>query len=93
MPTAKIKKRPTAAESEIAHLKAQIAAAPKGKNSWVEEIAGTFANDPIFDEAMALGRKWRKKEPIKTARTKRTLVRGKGASGKGRMCWASASTM
>ena len=29
---------------------------------WWEQISGTFANDPICDEAMRLGRKWRESQ-------------------------------
>lgn len=33
-------------------------AAPSGKRGW-EAIVGTFADDPLYEEAMRLGRKWR----------------------------------
>jgi hypothetical protein len=33
--------------------------APATNKRWVEEVWGAFANDPLFDEAMRLGRKWR----------------------------------
>ena len=77
MTTAQMEKRLTAVEEELAKLKAQIAAATPNPNNWVEAIAGTFANDPIFDEAMRLGRKWRKSEPFKAARSKRFAPRAK----------------
>jgi phage-related baseplate assembly protein len=49
-------------QREIAQLKARLSAIPTKKNNWVERIAGTFANDPIFEEAVRLGRKWRKSD-------------------------------
>ena len=74
MTTAQVESRLTALEQEVARLKAQIAMAPN-TNNWVEEIAGTFANDPIFEEAVRLGRKWRQTEPVKAARSKRSTPR------------------
>jgi hypothetical protein len=29
-------------------------------------MAGTFANDPLFEEAVRLGRRWRQIEPIQS---------------------------
>jgi hypothetical protein len=77
MTTAQVESRLTALEQEVARLKAQIVTATPHANNWVEEIAGTFANDPIFDEAVRLGRKWRQAEPIKAPRTKRSAPRPK----------------
>lgn len=31
---------------------------------WWEEIRGTFRDDPVYDEAMRLGREWRESQPI-----------------------------
>ncbi len=52
----KLEERVAALEVEMAQVKAQIAATTK---PWWEEIAGTFQNDPIYAEAMRLGRKYR----------------------------------
>lgn len=59
MTTAQVELRLTALEQEVARLKAQIAVSPSRGNNWVEKIAGSFANDPVFDDAMRLGRQWR----------------------------------
>ena len=44
-------------EQELAQLKRQIGG--KDERPWWEQIWGTFANDPSFDEAMRLGREYR----------------------------------
>jgi hypothetical protein len=51
-----LKERVAALEAEVARLKEKI----EGPEiPWTEKIAGTFANDPDFEEAMRLGREWR----------------------------------
>lgn len=35
--------------------------AGKAKRGW-KAIVGTFANDPLYDEAMRLGREWRENQ-------------------------------
>jgi hypothetical protein len=51
-------------ESRVACLEGQLAklqAKVDGETtkSWLESIYGAFANDPIYDEAMRLGREYR----------------------------------
>jgi hypothetical protein len=77
MTAAQVETRLMTLEQEVARLKAQIAGTPANPNQWVEEIAGTFANDPTFEEAMRLGRKWRETERGSKPRTKRRASRGK----------------
>jgi hypothetical protein len=67
MTTAEIEKRLAALEAEMASLKSS----PKSKNRWWDKIAGSFAKDPAFDEAMRLGRKWRESENRKSLRRKK----------------------
>jgi hypothetical protein len=43
-------------ENELARLRAVV---EQTGQPWWEQIIGTFANDPIYDEAMRLGRQWR----------------------------------
>jgi hypothetical protein len=54
-----LKQRVEALEAEVARLKARIAASEKTTDPWLEKVWGSFANDPIYDEAMRLGREWR----------------------------------
>lgn len=49
-------------EAEISILKAKVSQIEKDNGSkvpWWEQMAGKFANDPIYDEAMRLGREYR----------------------------------
>jgi hypothetical protein len=54
-----IEQRLTAVEQQLADLKRRLPLRPDGK-SWVEQIAGTFKDDPDFDEIVRLGREFRK---------------------------------
>ncbi len=74
MTTTEFEQRLTAVEQELAQLKAKIASAPS-PNNWVEAIAGSFANDPIFDDAMRLGRKWRDSHRPKSKARAKTIRR------------------
>jgi hypothetical protein len=55
MAGAPLESRVEALETELARLKDQL----KGPVRWWEEI-GTFANDPIYERAMKLGRSYRR---------------------------------
>ena len=67
MTTAEFEKRLTAVEQELAHLKPK----PNSKIHWWDKIAGKFANDPAFEEAMRLGRKWRESQRPKSRISKK----------------------
>ena len=54
-----LKQRVEALEAEMALLKAKVEGATCDTRPWWDKIAGTFANDPIYEEAMRLGREWR----------------------------------
>jgi hypothetical protein len=52
-----LEQRLAAVEAAIAELKQQqIEPAPK---NWVEQITGSFKDDPIFDEVLSYGREFR----------------------------------
>ncbi len=53
-----IEQRLTEVERELAELKQRLPLELDGK-SWVERIAGTFKDDPDFDEIVKLGREFR----------------------------------
>ena len=54
-----LKKRITILEKEVTLLKQKIEKHEKSKEPWWKQIAGTFANDPMHEEAMRLGREYR----------------------------------
>jgi hypothetical protein len=57
MSNTEIEARLIALETEVAQLKAQQQTS--AETPWWEEILGSFANDPAYDEAMQLGRQYR----------------------------------
>lgn len=59
MSNTELENRISVLEKEVAFLKQKIEKDEKSKKPWWEQIAGTFANDPIYDEAMRLGREYR----------------------------------
>ncbi len=76
-----LKDRVAALETEVAHLKAKVDASANERTPWWEQIAGTFANDPIYEEAMRLGREYRKSlRPKPRTRKKRKHVRARHGS-------------
>ena len=54
----KLEDRVAALETEVAELK-RIVGDSNSKEPWWKRIAGTFAGDPAFLEAMRLGREYR----------------------------------
>lgn len=48
-----------ALEAEVARLKNKVEGKEENPIPWWEKISGTFADDPIYDEAMRLGKKYR----------------------------------
>lgn len=59
MAESSLRERVTALEAEVAALKAKIQAAGQTQKDWLDAISGSFANDPIYEEAIRLGREWR----------------------------------
>jgi hypothetical protein len=65
-----LEKRLLAVETDLAQLKKKSGGKEVDDRPWFEKIYGTFANDPLYDEAMRLGREYRestrpKKNPKK----------------------------
>jgi len=54
-----LEKRLTELEKELASLRQKVETMSSSK-PWWERIAGTFQNDPIYERAMKLGRKYRR---------------------------------
>jgi hypothetical protein len=62
MTTQQLEARLATLEQEIAQVKQMLAPTCQSPavQPWWEKIAGSFADDPDFDEAERLGREWRK---------------------------------
>ena len=56
--TSQLEQRVAALEAEVTKLKSQIEAM-QTTQPWWEQIAGTFQDDPMYEEAMRLGRQFR----------------------------------
>jgi len=67
MATESLQDRVSALEAEVAQLKAQL----NQSASWVDKIWGTFANDPLHEEAMRLGKQYRESLRPKARRRKK----------------------
>ncbi len=68
MPRSNLAVRVTALEEEFSALKEQLIT--KDKSNWTDKIFGSFENDPDFDAAMELGRKYRESFRPKPAKAK-----------------------
>ena len=80
MARSNVEVRLTSIEADLASLKQQVRVIAEAKKDWLDEIWGSFANDPLYDEAMELGRKYREslrpkekqKQPVKMSRKRAT---------------------
>jgi hypothetical protein len=61
-----IEQRVATLEAEVMRLKEQVNEAVPSKGDWLDEIFGVFDNDPIYEEAMRLGREYRESLRPKT---------------------------
>ena len=59
MAAVKIEERLAALEAEVARLKAKVEGGGRTSQDWLDTIWGAFANDPVYEEAMRLGREYR----------------------------------
>ena len=62
-------------EERVAKLEKQVAelerkTVQEERKQWLERISGKFANDPLFDRAVELGRKYRESQRPKPAKAK-----------------------
>jgi hypothetical protein len=56
-----LEKRVATLENELAEIKLQIAA--ESRQSWFAHVAGSFKDEPDFDEVLRLGREVRQSDP------------------------------
>ena len=52
--------RVTALETELAQMRQMLSVFVQKKTLWWLKVAGSFENDPTFDEANRLGQEWGK---------------------------------
>jgi hypothetical protein len=72
MAHARLEQRVAALEAEVASLKAKVETPAASKDlPWWERIAGSFEGDPLYEEAMRLGREWRESFRPKPSRRKK----------------------
>jgi hypothetical protein len=55
----KLERRLTVLEAELAEIKKKLGGDKATGHVWLDQIYGSFANDPEYEEAMRLGRKYR----------------------------------
>jgi hypothetical protein len=56
----KLEKRIAALERQVAKLQQQQLSKPSAGRAWLDDLYGKFAGDPVFANAMKLGREYRK---------------------------------
>jgi hypothetical protein len=59
MAVREIELRVTRLEAEMTQLKKQLGHSTPPPGDWLDEIFGAFDNDPVYEEAMRLGREYR----------------------------------
>jgi hypothetical protein len=47
-------------ETELAQMKQMLSSSQPERAPWWLKVAGSFEDDPTFDEAVRLGQEWRK---------------------------------
>ncbi len=52
--------RVEALETELAQMRQMLTQTPPPQAPWWVKVAGSFEQDPTFDEAVRLGQEWRK---------------------------------
>jgi hypothetical protein len=82
MAATEIEVRIKALEDEITDLKERVEKAIPPQRDWLNEIFGVFDNDPIYEEAMRLGREYR--ESLRPKAVRRSSSNAKKKSVKGR---------
>jgi len=60
MATVSIEERIESLEREVELLKSSIEKAGRDEHTWWKTLAGTFKDDPIFDEIAEAGKKYRR---------------------------------
>jgi hypothetical protein len=67
-------------EKTVADLKSHLSNGKKDQQYWWQEIAGSFANDPVFDEVVRLGKQYRDSQVPDYMKKKKKPARKKTAT-------------
>ena len=59
MSPSKVEERLLKLEAEVTQLKLSLLSSANTVKPWWENIVGTFADDPSFEEAISIGREYR----------------------------------
>lgn len=84
MAVRKIEARVAALETQVKELQLKLASATTDSKPWWQEIYGSFANDPMYEEAMRLGREYRESlrpKPAKRSTKSSTKPSAKPSTG------------
>ncbi len=74
--------RVSALEAEITRVKEQLARTAPAQGDWLDEIFGVLDHDPIYEEAMRLGREYRESLRPKAVRKPARKATKKTAKGR-----------
>ncbi|GBF80797.1 hypothetical protein [Aphanothece sacrum] len=55
-----LEQRVSTLETELSEVKQKLAESSTPKSPWWLKVAGSFEQDPTFDEVVKLGQEWRK---------------------------------
>lgn len=55
-----LEERVATLEIELAKMKQALSDSRQGKTAWWLKVAGSFEDDPTFDEAVRFGQEWRR---------------------------------
>lgn len=59
-PSLRLEARVATLEVELAQMKQMLSGIVINEDPWWLKVAGSFENDPTFDEAVNFGQEWRK---------------------------------
>ena len=77
-----IEHRVAALEAEMARVKEQLERAVPSRGDWLDAFSGVFDDDPVYEEAMRLGREYR--ESLRPKAPRKTVKKPGKKSAKGR---------
>jgi len=68
---ASLEQRVAALEKQVAQLQQRTESSAPSDRAWLDDVYGAFAGDPLFEQAMKLGRDYRKSHRPRARNSKR----------------------